>query len=268
MIYQVERQFNNQKIVIPVRTKSKERIVVRAVHPKKPYTVYFDAAPIIAGVDDITIKIPKMPKAVNIDVYNEKNGNVDFDSTFQVGKISVTPINVTEWRFVDSSVKSFASFSDNFAEHAGVISSQNDIYVSPDGKFRIHYKDVIRDDAGKELKTPARINSRTGEIEIAKKYYRGYTVPGRKAINWHEFSHVFKNANPSDEMEADKNAIMIYLALGNPVVEAYNVFLKVFAGTRDKNGQPLNINRARYDELNKFIRSFSKEINQQQQLKP
>jgi len=232
-------------------------MVVRVHHPRKPYTRYFDTAPIINGKEAFIIKIPKMPEAVIIELYNEKNGNIDFDSSFKVGKISVEPIRLG-WKINkihDRTVSSFAKFSDEFAENAGVLSAQNSVYLSPCGRFRIDYKDVIRNEKGQELKTPARINAKTGVIEIAKKYYVGYTVPGRKAINWHEFSHIWRNVNSADEIEADKNAIMIYLGMGNPTVEAYNVFLKVFKNT------PSNLNRKRYEELDRFIRNFNMAIN-------
>lgn len=258
MNFQIDRHYINQEIKIPIRTYGKTRIVCRVHNKTKPYTRYFDTAPFITGYDNFIIKIPKMPPSVVVEIYNEANGNTANDNTFQVGKISVSEIKLG-WqisRIMDSTVSSFAKFSDDFAENAGILSAQNSIYMSPCGRFRIDYKDVIRDDKGAELRTPARINSKTGVIEISKKYYRNYTVPGRKALNWHEFSHVFRNVNKSDEIEADKNAIMIYLGTGNPTVEAYNVFLKVF-----KNS-PHNLNRKRYDEINKFIRTFSQKVNQ------
>lgn len=259
MIYQIPRQFNNQTIKIPVRTFGETRIVARVYHPRKPYTVYFDAAPVINGYEEFIVKIPKMPPMVNVEVYNESNGNIDFDSTIAIGKIHSEPIKQSFIinKIMNPTVSSFAGFSDEFAENAGIMSAQNSVYVSSDGKFRIDYKDVIRDEKGNELSTPARINSNTGIIEISKKHYRGYTVPGRKAINWHEFSHLWMNKDHSNEIEADKNAITIYLGMGNPINEAYNVFLKVF-----KNS-PSNLNRKRYDELNKFIRNFHSIMSQQ-----
>lgn len=235
-------------------TMSPERIVVKVRHPRKPYTYYFDTAPLINGKDMFVIKIPKMPESVVLEIYNERNGSTDFDNTFRIGKITVGPIRLSFAinHIMDENVARFARFSDWFAENAGVLSAQNSIYASNDGRFRIDFKDVIRDEKGNPLRTPARVNGVTRVIEISKKHYMRYTVPGRKALNWHEFSHVWKNKNPADEIEADKNAIMIYLGTGNPTIEAYNVFLKVYRNS------PSNLNRQRYDELNKFIRNFNK----------
>ena len=259
MIFEVPRQHNNQMIKIPVRTWEPQRLIVRATNPNKANTVYFDAAPVIRGRDYITIKIPKMPPSVIVELYNDKMGNIAKDPTFAIGDVRMLPIkqNVGLTKIMDRNVGNFARFSDAFAENAGILSAQNSVYVSPDGKFRIDYKDVIRDDKGRPLRTPARIHSKTGIIEISKKYYVRMTVPGRKAINWHEFSHVFRNVNKADEIEADKNAITIYLLMGNPTGEAYKVFLKVFHNT------PSNINRTRYNELKRFIRETSNKINKQ-----
>lgn len=237
----------------------KTRMAIKVRHYKKPYTYYFDTAPIINGRDDIVVKIPKMPPSVIIELYNEANGNMQFDNTFQVGQINVAPLKIdfSIGGISDSTVASFAKFSDEFAENAGILSAQNSVYKSPDGRFTVHYKDVIRDDEGRELKTPARINTKSGIIEISKKYYIMHTVPGRKWTNWHEFSHLWRNVEKANELEADKNAIMIYLATGNPTIEAYNGILRIFQNT------PSDMNRQRYDVLNTFIRNATKTLNKQ-----
>ena len=261
MLFQIDRQFENQQIRIPVQTREKSRLIIKVRHYRKPYTFYFDTAPVITGEDVIIVKIPKMPPSVIMELYNEKNGNVQYDSTFRVGNITSAPIvmSFSQTQIVDSTVASFAKFSDEFAENAGILSAQNSIYVSPNGKHRINYLDVIRDEKGKEMKTPARTQMQdgVGGIEIAKKYYVRHTVPGRKWTNWHEFSHLWRNVEQANELEADKNAIMIYLALGNPVVEAYNGVYRIFINT------PSDMNRQRYDELNKFIRNAMGKLNNQ-----
>lgn len=254
--FKIPKKHTNQEIRIPVRTKQKERIVCRASHPTKPYTVYFDVAPTIEGEDEFIVKIPNMPFGVNLEVYNEANGNVAGDTSFQIQKPKVGALkqSFSIAGLMDPNVAQFSKFLDEFAENAGVLSAKNSIYVSPDGKFRIDYKDVIRDDKGRPLRTPLRVNSETKVMEIAKGQFKNYTVPGRKMWAWHEFAHVWKNVDPSDELEADKNAIMIYLGYGNPIAEAYNVIFKVFKNT------PTDLNRQRYYALNDYIKNFNKEI--------
>ena len=259
MTFEINRQHKNQEIRIPVETRGPQRMVIKVYHPRKAHTSYFDTAPVITGRDAFTVKIPKIPESVIVELYNEKNGNIEGDNSFRVGKIQIRRIQLqfSIGRILDRDLANFLSFSDEFAENAALVSAQNSVYRSDDGKFRIDYVDVIRDDNGNELKTPAMVNSKTRIIKISKKYYLGYTVPGRKAINLHEYAHVYKNVNPSNEFEADKNAIMIYLGTGNPIIEAYNVFLKVF------NNSPHNLNRARYNELNDYLKNFNKIMTKQ-----
>lgn len=259
MTFGVRREYNDQQVTIPIRTRGKERIVVKAYNPKKANTVYFDIAPVINGTDKIVMKIPRMPEMVVVEIYNEKVGNTDADVSFQIQKPKIGPIvqGFVIRKIMDPNVDRFARFLDWFAENAAILSAQNSIYVSNDGKFRIDYVDVIRDDNGTELRTPLRVNSKTKVMQIAKKYYIGYTVPGRKMWGWHEFAHVWINVNPSDELEADKNAIKIYLGYGNPIAEAYNVVLKVFKNT------PSDLNKQRYEALNNYIRNFNREAVKQ-----
>lgn len=266
MTFQIDRRYPNQEIVIPIETRSKERIVCRAFNPRKQSTVYFDAAPFITSKDSFVIKIPRMPEVVFLEIYNEKNGNKpaapnghSLDPTFRLGKISINPIqqNFAVSKILNPNVASFAKFLDDFAENAAILSAQNSIYKSADNKFRIDYVDIIRDDNGKELQTPFRVNSKTKVIQASKKHVMTYTVPGRKMWLWHEFAHVYINDNPADELEADKHAIMIYLGTGNPIVEAYNVIYKCFKNT------PSDLNKQRYLQLNNYIKNFYKNMQHQ-----
>ena len=71
----------------------------------------------------------------------------------------------------------------------------------------------------------------------------------RMAILLHEYSHFNLNKEPSNEEEADKNGLKLYLALGYPTIDAYNVFLNVFRRS------PSLQNKDRYDRLDNFIKN-------------
>jgi hypothetical protein len=70
------------------------------------------------------------------------------------------------------------------------------------------------------------------------------------AILLHEFSHVYLNENVDDEVEADLNGLLIYLGLGYPRIEAFEVFAKTFLTV------PSDGNRMRYDKIKAFIDEF------------
>lgn len=257
MTYSIQKEHANQEIRIPIETRGPERIICRAYNPRKPNTVYFEAAPIIRGKDSFIVRIPKMPDLVYLDIYNEKNGNLKFDGTFRLGNIKSGPIATTFsiGRIFDPNLNRFMAFIDDFAENAAILSAQNSIYTSNDGQFRIDYLDVIRDENGNEMQTPFRVNEKTKVIQASKKKILGYTVPGRRMWLYHEGAHVYMNANPADELEADKHAITLYLGTGNPIIEAYTVINQCF-----KNS-PTNLNRQRYEQLNAFIKNFNSNMS-------
>ncbi|PCJ55954.1 MAG: hypothetical protein COA79_20305 [Planctomycetota bacterium] len=257
MRFLVQRSCPNQLIRIPVETRGAQRISIVVSHSSKPNTDYFRTSPVIKGRDAFIVKIPKIPKRVTVEIWNDARGHMNNDPSFRIGKVRLSPIVMPYGisKIDDPKVNSFAAFSDYFAENAGILSARNSIYASPDGRFSIDYKDVIRDAEGEELTTPSRINSRTGVMEIAKKYYMGYTVPGRKAVQWHEYAHIHMNKNPSDEMAADKHSIAMYLCMGNPTIEAFNVWCRIFKNRASDN------NVARWDEIRNYIANFHNEMS-------
>jgi hypothetical protein len=70
------------------------------------------------------------------------------------------------------------------------------------------------------------------------------------AILLHEFSHVYLNDNVDDEVEADLNGLLIYLGLGYPRIEAFEVFAVTFMDA------PTEINKVRFDKIKNFIENF------------
>jgi hypothetical protein len=103
---------------------------------------------------------------------------------------------------------------------------------------------------GSEQTTPARIDVDSGLIEVSKKHFMDYTIPNRMAILLHEFSHIYLNDNIDDEVEADLNGLLIYLGLGYPRIEAFEVFAKTFIVA------PTEQNKMRYDKIKNFIDNF------------
>ena len=50
-----------------------------------------------------------------------------------------------------------------------------------------------------------------------------------------------------DEVEADKNSLILYMGLGYPRIDAYNVYLDVFENS------PTELNKERYEALQKLF---------------
>jgi hypothetical protein len=157
------------------------------------------------------------------------------------------------WDFNDKETAQFVIFTQQFADKAGYLSTGR--YFNDSGKFEIEYVSVIKSDQTHlELNTPARINSHSGRVQVSKKMFKNYTIPGRVAILLHEFCHVFANNDMHSEVEADFHAAQIYCALGYPRVEMLNVLAHVFYRA------DTDLNRLRLNKLKDFIDKFDANI--------
>lgn len=261
------------KVVTPPKA-APIKMVVRVKDPNKKGACYTNRHKMVSGSATFEVRMPQSPDTSLIQVFNAKNGNLKLgqDATFQVA-LKVKPLQKTLTCFDgDKNITRFVKFAQEFSENAGIISAGNEsqgqsIYESDDGKFRIIYSDYIIDNNsvipdfktktfvpnrnfGKRLATPARISQSKGIIEIAKSSFIQYTIPMRMAILLHEFSHFYLNQNPKNEIEADLNALLIYLGMGYPRIEGHDAFLEVF-----KNS-PSGLNYERYEKIKKFIKNF------------
>lgn len=243
-------------IVLTVQTNSPQKIRVVVTDRNKANTVYTNRYNTVNGKYSFYIRMPQSPPKATISVFNEANGNQlpNVDKSFRVLSARPTPFKSNKmkvWEWKNEDVKEFVKFAQKFSEEAGYLSAGRSIYYSDNGKFRIDYVDVIADN-GQPLNTPARIDKDKGIIEIAKDKFSRYTIPMRMAILLHEFAHFNLNKVQDDEIEADLNALLIYLGMGYPRVEAYQAFTSVFIKS------PSMLNKERIDEINKFITNFER----------
>lgn len=246
------------QIEIVLRTASPERIMLKVFDKNKPNTYYTRRYKTINGVGKLIVKMPQSPKVATVQIYNTRFGNLpaNKDKSFHVESINPQPLKRKKYKFQhrNPSAWKFLKFAQEFSENAGIYSAGWSVYKSDDGKYRIDYLDVIKDKkSGRPLKTPSRINAESGIIEVSKKHFQNYTVPMRMAILLHEYAHVFMNKVPADEVEADLNALWIYMAMGYPTIEAHQAFLYVFKTT------PTGLNGQRYKKIKQFIDNFEKQ---------
>lgn len=241
-------------LLVNIKAKRPVRMRISVRDSKKPNTFYTNRWCNVHGDKTYYIRMPQSPELALVDIYNERVGNVpegqdrSFTCTLEQRALR-NSLNVFTSR--NRNLLSFVKFAQQFSERAAILSAGHSIYKSDDGAFRIDYLDVIRDrKTGTPLRTPARIAQRDGVIQISKQHFVKYTVPMRMAILLHEFSHFYLNYQQDNEMEADKNALIVYLSLGYPRIEAIQAFSEVFIGT------PSDLNRNRWDEIKKFINEF------------
>lgn len=251
MIIKVPTKYEELTLVIRLFAHEKVNIRIKVIDPNQTHTVFTDRTQIIEGERSFFVRMPVSSEEVLVYIYNEDNGNLKNgdDKTFELESIDKEPLEkkLDVIDFANPYVKSFVNFATRFCYNAGSLPSGD--YISDDKKFLIKYSTIISDN-GVEQNTPARIDIGNGVIEISKRQYLDYSIPNRIAILLHEFSHVYLNDNVDDEVEADLNGLLIYLGLGYPRIEAFEVFAKTF------DGAPTEQNKIRYDKIINFIDDF------------
>lgn len=237
-------------IELGVKVQTPCRVRVQAFNPDKPATVYYDRWKDIEKDEIFKIKMPQSAPKTRLIVGAIKG--VNHDDQVRVTKLDRKKLDTHAPCLngngkAAAKVKEFLKFAQDFAENAGVYDQGT--YYSDKQNFRIDYYNVIQDQ-GKQLSTPARIHNKTGRMEVAKRSFAPMTIPMRMAVLLHEFSHFNLNDVQDDEVEADLNALKVYLGAGYPVIEAYKGFLSVF------KTHPSDDNRVRYEYLKNFIDNF------------
>lgn len=219
---------------------------------EKPFTEFTNRYCTIESQQTFWVRMPVSPEVADIVVKSENQMNGQPDNGYEVGNLELLPLKKKPEAFnsANKTIRNYIKFCQEFCAKAGYISAGNSIYTSNDGEFRIDYLDKITDSTGKELNTPARISSSQGIIEVSKDKFKNYTVPMRMCILLHEFSHYYLNTDIANETEADLNGLLMYLSLGYPRIDAYNVFSQVFITA------PNSVNTNRMKIIDKFIRNF------------
>lgn len=201
------------------------------------------------GNRNFKFMLPISPEVAELVIIDDKTGKDNVASLVSCQK-SMLPIQVKSINNTNPLIADFIAFGMDFCRKAGYL--MEGYYDSHKG-IRIKYmRKLLRQINGKivESKSPARIDSETGEIQINKTYFDTYTVSGRFAVLCHEFSHFYLNKNARDEMEADYNCAMIYLGLGFPRVDLLTVWSQIY------DNADTDQNRARYQKFVQYVNNF------------
>jgi hypothetical protein len=245
-------------IQVDIETFEPQKLWIKVSDAQQEHTYYTKRYAKINGKQTFFIRLPQSPKIADLVIYNDISKDLNLqDDTFKINNVQIVPLKKTPLKLSKQTI-SFIRFAQEFCEMAGVLEASNkgEVYISDNGKFRIDYFDEIRNElTGNVISTPARISQISGRIEVSKKAFINYSVPMRMAILLHEFSHFYINKNPHSEVQADLNGMKLYLAIGYPRIDAYNVFLNVFKGTEN----PESVTR--FKKLDSFIKQNASKFN-------
>lgn len=244
-------------IEIGLMTNKPRIIHFRIDDINKVFTTYIDTYVGINGKADYKFNLPISPEIARISIWSDNNGS-DFD--IQYIRKDVLLSKLSEDKFNNPSIKSFINFATFFCDNAGILSGSSggkefSMYSSDDGLFKVKYSDVIRGDKkgnNTPQSTPARVHSGTKIIELSRPKYIIATVPARFGIMGHEFAHVFENIDPSNESEADENAVLMMLLMGFPKIEILEAWTRVFEKAPSKE------NKMRYDKIKQLIINYKR----------
>lgn len=241
-------------LAFEIETRKPESIRIIVVDPLKNDTVYANGCIAINGRSYFYVRMPITPEKVLVRIINDAHGNVKNDPTFRYRYQKVAlKTNLNAFNYHNPIILSFINSMSEFAENAKILSAgDRSVMLSNDAELRYDFVDVIKDENGNVLNTPARISKINNRIEFNRARIKDETVPGIFAIGSHEFAHGYLNKVKSDEKEADKNGLRIHLGLGFSRKEAYRVYCKIFAGA------PSKLNDERITEIENFILRFEK----------
>jgi len=235
-------------IIVGIAVKRPMKVRIRAIDPFKRGAVYLDRWSTIQGQKDFEIRLPQSPEKLQIKIMSPQASQQDnIENLVRVTKLEKKELPQYLPCLSGKKVASFLKFAKEFCENAGILSVGR--YQSDDKQYTIDYLSQITNE-GKALTTPARISNQTGRIEISQKSFREMSIPMRMAILCHEFSHFYLNEVQKDEIEADLNALTLYMGMGYPIIEAHKAFLETFYK------HPTEGNKERYIYLKTFIDNF------------
>ena len=236
-----------------IEAKQPTKVYLMVRDKNNPYNQYTNRYNTVKGKRSLIVRMPFSPDVVEF-IIKDENELVNQPKLYTLLGTKKHDLKTKRSKVTQNNkdARTFLDFAEELVEKMPRLSAgrNGSIYSSDDGKFVVRLLDDIVDKDGKEIMTPARINRSSKRIDISKKKFMGYTIPMRMAILLHEMSHGYVNKEPSDETEADLNALDIYQNEGFPRIEAFNVFGKVFAQ------KPNSGNQVRFQKLKKFIEDF------------
>lgn len=191
------------------------RVHVRdARHPDRYYIRR--RVPLAVGARSFSLPFPQSPEALVLELHAEAPQALEVTGT-EVEQLAAEAL------WLEPEMRSFLAFAERLAREC--LSLGPGVVESPEGDFLVQLLPVITEQ-GKALQTPARINRKTGRIQLSLRHFARYTVPVRLFILLHERYHY--QLRDRSERGPDLAALRLLLALGYPETELVYAATQVF----------------------------------------
>lgn len=238
--------------VAVVASESVIRITGRDAH--HPKSKYFDRRAgtennPFSGLKIFDLPLPLAPQVLKVELTDELSGD---SRDLRIEDLKVVDLK-TYPLWIRPQTKAFMDFALQFCKEAGHIATGR--YISDCRQFAIEYSPVIRNSKGEKMFTPARVSRSTGFMEISRLKFLEYTIPMRLLILLHERMH--HEMNTSEEIEADLNALRVYLSYGFPATEAIYATANIFYDRPDMIERVKQIKQFILDFQRKSVKQIS-----------
>ncbi|HYD90289.1 MAG TPA: hypothetical protein VEA37_02240 [Flavobacterium sp.] len=210
------------RLTIEFDVKDRARAGIYIYDAGRRNTFYIIQEPALCKPDNkVVFDLPLTPARMVISIFDADAGIGKPLTRFKVKRIKTEPLKLK------SEKHPFIKLAEFFATTCGYHSPDYD-YESKDGKYTIKLFPEIPH-------TPARIEKKEAFIEASKKHMDKYTVYMRLMILCHEWAHYYANDNVNDEMEADRNGLLLYHQHQYPLCQAFYAITKIFDDSNDMN---------------------------------
>lgn len=254
MKYQIGLGYQPCTLIVPVRSLTSFVLRLKVSDAAQANTYLTNRFAMLPAMSDevFYVQMPMAPKNAIVEMYDETDPAANsFDVEYTRKKMKKAPLRRHAFT-ANSEVDRYVKLAQKFCYNAGVLAANRDYHDTvTNWTFTIRYLPILlEEDTGAESTTPARVNKFTHVQEISKRKYLDYTVPERLVIALHEYAHLNLNADAYNELEADLNALGIYLGLGYPRFEALDIFNSTFYNA------PTPENLERYQHIEQYILNY------------
>jgi hypothetical protein len=162
-------------VQIVILTQTAEMLCLKVYDPNQKNTVFTERKKTITGKESLFVRMPLSSNVINIQIYNEKNGDLPSseDNSFKILGVKMLELDVTlpQTNMDTFEVTSFVRFAQKFCYNAGWIDANKD-YKSSNGKYKIEYLPyIVSSKNGQKMQTPARISTKDGRIQVSQEAF-------------------------------------------------------------------------------------------------
>ncbi len=237
----------NLELTLKSSMPSKVLIIAKDIETNE---VYIERKGKVLGQRKFVLKFPLSPNRLRILVRSAHTERSDvWIHHIKVRKVRICPVDLS------TQDKRFMGFAGWFSKNADKrIAADKGVIYKKDG-FQIIYVNRVHDQ-GQPMTTPAVVGNTSGNIIVAKHYFKDYTVPMRMCVLMHEYAHKFKNPEygrkVQNEISADLISVHMLLALGYSQMEILYCYAAIFSGRDNKE------NRSRFAAIEEYIEIFTR----------